>query len=132
VRSSADLEERLISDGYHPSEVALIARTNTLLIARTNTLLDDRARHAIAAANLHCHPLANDDEPPINRGAIGTMHHSRGLHSPAVAVLGAEDGELSSARVLDKQADTPPAKPSSNSNATTATSPAHGRASDSQ
>ena len=91
--------KRLIGDGYRPGEIALLARTNALL--------DDRARHAIAAANLHCHPLANDDEPPTNRVAIGTMHRSKGLQFRAVAVLGAEHDEVPIARVLDKQADEP-------------------------
>jgi len=91
--------QRLVGDGYRPGEIALFARTNALL--------DDRARHAIAAAGLRCHPLASDDEPPSNRVAIGTMHRSKGLQFRAVAVLGAEHGEIPIARVLDKQADEP-------------------------
>ena len=55
----------------------------------------------------HCQPLANDDELPTNRVAIGTMHRSKGLQFRAVAVLGAEHGEVPITRVLDKQADDP-------------------------
>jgi superfamily I DNA/RNA helicase len=89
--------KRLVGGGYRPGEIALLARTNALL--------HDRARHAIAAAGLQGHALADDEEPPTNRVAIGTMHRSKGLQFRAVAVLGAEVGEVPIARVLEKQAD---------------------------
>ena len=89
--------KRLVGSGYRPGEIALLARTNALL--------ENRARHAIAAAGLQCHPLSSDEEPPPSRVAFGTMHRSKGLQFRAVAVLGAEEGEVPIVRVLEKQAD---------------------------
>ena len=96
IRTVTNWLQKLVSTGYRPGEIAIFARTHQLL--------RDRARPAIANAGLQAHELAEQGDPAPNRIAIGTMHRSKGLQYRAVAIVGAEAGEIPLERVLDRQA----------------------------
>src|SRR5690606_16401232 len=97
VETVAAWLKRLVANGYRPGEIAIFARTKKLLT--------DRARHAVAKANLDVFELQDDDGDSPNKVAIGTMHRSKGLQFRAVAVMGVEKGYVPLESVMKRQAD---------------------------
>jgi superfamily I DNA/RNA helicase len=87
----------LVSNGYRPSEIAVLARTHHLV--------DDRVHPAVRRAGLTPQPLDDDQPPADKRVAIGTMHRGKGLQFRAVAVMGAEEGQVPLLGILDRQPD---------------------------
>ena len=87
----------LVSNGYRPAEIAVLARTHKLI--------DDRVRSAVARAGFRHHLLEDDEAPAEKHVAIGTMHRGKGLQFRAVVVMGAEEGVVPLTFVLDRQVD---------------------------
>ncbi len=97
VEAVATWLQHLVSNGYRPSEIAILARTHQLLA--------ERARPAVRRAKLTPQRLDDDEAPHDKRVAIGTMHRGKGLQFRAVAVMGAEEGSVPLLTVLDRQPD---------------------------
>jgi hypothetical protein len=89
--------QNLVSNGYRPTEIAVLARTHQLV--------QDRVRAAVRRAGLTPQPLDDDEPPADKRVAIGTMHRGKGLQFRAVAVMAAEEGQVPLLGVLDRQPD---------------------------
>lgn len=88
----------LVSNGYKPSEIAVLARTKELL--------EDRVKPAVRAANCRYTELEAPDDAS-NGVVIGTMHRSKGMQFRAVVVMGVEEGVVPLDKVLKRQADEP-------------------------
>ncbi len=91
--------KNLVSNGYRPSEIAVLARTKELI--------EDRVKPAVRAANCNFTELDNAGKNGDTGVAIGTMHRSKGMQFRAVIVMGVEEGMLPLEKVLKRHTDEP-------------------------
>ena len=89
--------QKLLSNGYAASDIAIFARTNDLV--------ERRVRHVVGRLGLKPHLLRDDEPLEAKRIAIGTMHRAKGLEFKAVAVMGCEEGYLPNRFALGRQPD---------------------------
>jgi len=99
IEALATWLKKLVSNGYRPAEIGIVARTHQVV--------EDRARRAVAAAGLQAVDLENDSVDASKGVGLGTMHRAKGLQFRAVAVIGAERGMMPLESVLQRQPDEP-------------------------
>ncbi len=75
------MKER-VAEGLKPHEIAVFVRSPAQL---------DRARQAVAKADLKAHELDGHVEPGHGKVSVGTMHLAKGLEFRAVVVMACDD-----------------------------------------
>jgi superfamily I DNA/RNA helicase len=82
----------MLSGGYEPADIAILARTHSIL--------KERVEPALSTCGMKWRALSDEEAPTTNEISIGTMHRAKGLEFTVVVVAGCDESILPKASVL--------------------------------